>query len=111
MQKPLFNFTGYSKLVMCLFIMTTSLQCGHNSKGATSDEMMRPLKDVKKAVYFALNSQVKNKSRNGRTYFSKYHRKGMNLKLSAYNQPERAQVAITILGDRRPYKVLVFIQN
>lgn len=88
--------------------MATTLQCGHGSKnGAKTDDIMRPLKDIKKAIYYSLNSQIKNRSANGRTYFSRYHSVGKNLKLSAHKQKERGQVAITILGDRRPYKVVV----
>jgi DNA gyrase/topoisomerase IV subunit B len=72
-----------------------------------SGELLRPLKDVRRAVYFALSDKVKRQSRNQRTYYSKYHRPGKDIRLSAYKQKERGQVAITILGDRRPYTVSV----
>lgn len=68
---------------------------------------MRPLKDIRKAIHYALKNNIKNQSQNGRTYFSVYHRPGMDLRLSAYKQKERAQVVVTILGDRRPYEVAV----
>lgn len=68
---------------------------------------MRPLKDIRRAVNYALQGKVKNKSENNRTYYSKYHRPGKDIRLSATNQKERAQVVVTILGDRRPYQVTV----
>jgi hypothetical protein len=83
-----------------------SIQCTSLSRGAVrTPELRRPLKDVRKAVYYALRGQVKRKSENNRTYYSDYHRPGKDLKLTAYKQNKRALLALTILGDRRPYVV------
>lgn len=84
------------------------IQCSSASKGGIqSQELRRPLKDLRKAVYYSLRGKVLRKSQNNRTYYSPYHRPGTDVRLAAYKQPERGQVAITILGDRRPYRVAV----
>ncbi len=89
-----------------MLAMTT--QCSSPTKGGvSSQELRRPLQDVRKAVYYSMRSKVQRKSRNNRTYFSHYHRPGTDPRLKAYKQTERALLAITILGDRRPYKVAV----
>lgn len=54
-----------------------------------------------------MDNKVKKVSENGRTYYSDYHKPGMDLNMSINNQKERAMLAITILGDRRPYQVAV----
>lgn len=108
MRSLLVNQPGYSKLLLWIAIVFLATHCSSTNKGGvSSDELRRPLDDIKKGIYFALQNRVLNKSENGRTYFSPYHRVGMNTKLTAYKQSERGQVAITILGDRRPYKVMV----
>ena len=96
---------GYSKISLCLVILAMTSQCTTAGKGAISGELARPLKDVKKAVYFAFKGNVKRKSQNGRTYYSEYHRPGKNLSFSSKGQKERAILMITVLGDRRPYVV------
>lgn len=108
MLRALTRRRDYSKIVGCLLILLLGTQCTSRSKGVSSAEIMRPLKAFRKSIYYALQNKIKNKSQNGRTYFSKYHRPGMDLNLSSYKHPERAQVVMTILGDRRPYKVLVY---
>ncbi len=92
---------------MWLFILIVTSQCTTAPHINTSDEIMRPLKTVRKAVYSVFNGQVKSKSQNDRTYYSEWHRPGKSLKLSAYKQKQRARLSVTILGDRRPYKVAV----
>lgn len=72
-----------------------------------SEDHMRPLKDIRKAVYFAYKGFVKKKSQNGRTFYSEYHKPGTNLSRSAHKQNERALLSVTILGDRRPYMIRV----
>lgn len=87
--------------------MTTSIQCASKTKAIRSEDYMRPLKDIRKAVHYTFRNKIKRKSENNRTYYSVYHRPGMDLHLSAYKQKERAQLVMTILGDRRPYHVSV----
>ncbi len=101
------SHSGYSKLVKWLLILVTTAQCSSLGSGVESDEILRPLKSVRKAVYYVFKGRVKRKSRNGRTYYSEWHRPGKSLKLSAYKQKERARLEVTILGDRRPYQVAV----
>ncbi len=106
------NQTGYPKIVTWLFawiaILALTSQCSSAARGGVSgDELRRPLNDIRKAIYVTMQGKVKRKSENNRTYFSTFHRPGQDLRLTAYKQPERAQLAITILGDRRPYKVAV----
>ncbi len=98
---------SFRKGVGALLLLALFVQCASNKNSARSGELNRPLKDLRRAVHYALKGKVKNQSENGRTYFSVYHRPGMDTRLSAHKQKERAQVAITILGDRRPYEVLV----
>ncbi len=88
-------------------MVLVNISCSTMTRGLQTEDIRRSLKDVRKSIYYALKSDVKRKSENGRTYFSKYHRPGEDLKISAYKHPERAQVALTILGDRRPYNVRV----
>lgn len=108
MPKTLDKFLSHTRWLFIILLFFHLPQCvSTRGKVARSEEFNRPLKDVRKAVYFALGSQVKNKSANNRTYYSHYHRPGGNLRLSAYKQKERAQVIFTLLGDRRPYSVRV----
>ena len=108
MLRALVKSFGYSKVVICILTLLLSVQCANfGKKGVTSDNLVRPLKSLRKAVYYGLQNKVKNKSQNGRTYFSEHHRPGTNLNVSAYKHPERAQVIVSILGDRRPYQILV----
>ena len=89
--------------------MTMAATCTtKETKGSVqSNEILRPYRDVRKGIYYALRGSVLRLSRNNRTFYSKYHRPGMNLKLSAYKQKTRGQVVMTILGDRRPYRLAV----
>ena len=90
-----------------MLIMAAHCATSETTGGVRSNDVLRPLKDVRKAVYYVLRKNVLRLSENNRTYYSKYHRPGMNLKLSAYKQKQRGQVVITILGDRRPYTLVV----
>lgn len=95
---------------MWLLILVVTSHCSTISHSITSDEIGRPLSAIRKAVYFVFKGQVKSKSQNDRTYYSEWHRPGKSLKLSAYKQKQRARLAVTILGDRRPYRVAVVYQ-
>ena len=106
MGKPGFFGKAFGGGLLVLFLLLANLQCSHGH-GVRTEELMIPLKDLKRAIHYALEDSVKTRSRNGRTYFSKYHSPGPNLKLSAHQQEARGQVSFSILGDRRPYQVVV----
>lgn len=99
---------AYPKISLWLVMLATLSHCASVTKGGVeSKALRRPLADIRKAVYFTMDNRVKYKSENNRTYFSYYHRPGKDLRLSSYKQNERALLAITILGDQRPYRVAV----
>lgn len=98
----------YSKYSVWLFTFFVTSQCASLNRGAVvSEAHMRPLQDIRKAVYSSFKGNIKRKSQNGRTYFSEFHKPGTNLARSSLNQKERAQLIVTILGDRRPYQLSV----
>ena len=103
------SFLGYSRVVICLFILATSVQCTTNVKGrgVKSIKFQRPLRDVRKAIYYAMGGNVPRKSQNGRTHYSPWHQTGKKLNSSAFKKATRGQLQITLLGDRRPYWVIV----
>lgn len=62
------------------------------------------------AVRYTLKDAIIKRSQNARSYYSRYHIPGTDPNALATNKKERAQVIITILGDRRPYTVSVLYQ-
>lgn len=72
-----------------------------------SQEYSRSLDTLNKAVHSALNGAILKQSSNLRTYHSLYHVPGKDINAGPQNRPERAQVIMTILGDRRPYQIQV----
>lgn len=109
MQSLLVNQPAYSKISLWVVTFLMATQCTSSSfkGGVTSDELRRPLNDIRRACYYALKNKVKSKSENNRTLFSDYHRPGLDPRLKAYKTKERGQALITVIGDRRPYRVVV----
>ena len=108
MPKILAKHLSSLKLILGLSLLVSSLGCSNvRGRGVSSEEFRRPIRDVRKAVYYAMQGNVPRKSENGRTFFSPWHKPGMDLNRSSYKQNERGQLRITILGDRRPYWVKV----
>lgn len=101
------NHFGYSKFLACLFILTTLPQCASSGKSVSSEEYTRPIRDMRKAIYYAFKGEVKKTSTNGRTFYSHWHTPGKNLKMPSYKKPERASLIVTLYGDRRPYWIKV----
>lgn len=92
---------------MCLLITNLVFGCASRTKRVQTEELQRSLRDVRTAIVYALDDKIAKRSLNNRTYYSKFHRPGESLSVTAYKQRERAQVVISILGDRRPYIVRV----
>lgn len=105
------NQFGYSKWLVCLGILAMLLSgasCSNvKGRGVSSPKFRRPYRDVRKAVYYAMQGKVSRSSENGRTFYSPWHQPGKSLNSSSYKKPKRAQLQITILSDRRPYWVKV----
>ena len=68
---------------------------------------MRPLNTLHKAVNYTMSGAIKRRSPNTRTYYSHYHKPGKDLNAGIAKGNERGQLVLSILGDRRPYKVVV----
>ncbi len=81
--------------------------CASTFRGAQTEELLRPIETLNKAVYFTMKGSILRQSENQRTYYSNYHIPGNDINAAATNKEKRAQVIMTILGDRRPYRILV----
>ncbi len=88
--------------------MTLTLSgCASTFRGVQTEEINRPLETLNKAVHFSMKGSILKQSANLRTFHSNYHVPGTDINAAATNKPQRAQVIMVILGDRRPYRIHV----
>lgn len=66
---------------------------------------MRSLSSLHKLVRKTMVGAIKKRSENTRVYHSKYHAVGMDINAGTAKKKERGQLIVSIMGDRRPYKV------
>jgi hypothetical protein len=102
----LFKGFAYSTALTCLFTYSFILtSCSTPRGGVTTEELMRPISVLHRAVNSVMNGGIKSRSVNSRTYLSQFHAVGMDLNAGYKKKKERGQLEITILGDRRPYNI------
>lgn len=101
------KYVNIGSLVFILFLAS----CAHN--GVAIEGMNHPLVQIKSKVMNILPLGLREKSQNGREYFSQYFVMSNGKAFSGKSHPQRKMVRIMILGDRRPYEVVVtvFIQK
>ena len=97
---------GYPKTFICLVIFTILGGCA-TPGGVESDPIMLSTSRLHQAARFALVDSIKSRSQNTRTYISHHHIPGTDVNALAKPGEDRGQVTIQILGDRRPYRLLV----
>lgn len=75
----------------------------------TMSDVDRPLAELQKIAAKCVPLGLRTTSPNGREFYSNYFQAHDRKFKSADKQPERRYAQITILGDRRPYKVEVTV--
>jgi len=96
----------YSKILLCLATLLGLCGCV-STDGVESDPIMLSTNRLHQAARFALVDSIKSRSQNTRTYISHHHIPGTDVNALAKPGEPRGQVTIHILGDRRPYRLLV----
>lgn len=96
----------YPMFLICLFVFLGLCGCV-SSGGVESDPIMLSTNRLHQAARFALMDSIKSRSQNTRTYISHHHIPGTDVNALAKPGEPRGQVSIHILGDRRPYRLLV----
>lgn len=74
-------------------------------------ELNVPLRQIKKAVASALPGGIRRKSDNGRTFDSHYISMSGKRWDPLSTERERAWASVTILGDRRPYRLEILVSS
>ena len=83
------------------------LGCAH--QGLQLDNMDYPISRIKFAVSKSLPIGKRSETENGREFFSKYFIVSKGKFIPAKSFRKRKHVHISILGDRRPYKINVTV--
>lgn len=107
MLKTLGSHFDYAKSLLCLLILSSHLGCSTSSKSVQTDKINRSVNTLHRAITHVFDKYIKTKSKNARTYHTKYHYPGEDLGAAAYKKKKRARISITILGDRRPYRISI----
>ncbi|MGE0762903.1 MAG: hypothetical protein AB7N80_06465 [Bdellovibrionales bacterium] len=86
--------------------------CGCVSPGGlTVGEVDRPLSELQHIAAKSLPLGLRTTSANGREFFSNYFVAAGRKFKAAEKLRERKYAQIQVLGDRRPYKIQVYVQN